>query len=77
MFSVNNNDIKERVCDYRKTFNTTQQDLAIFLGIKRASYRAKEADGNFDWDETVQIADYFNVSVDYLLGRTDNPRMNK
>ncbi|MBQ1187239.1 MAG: helix-turn-helix transcriptional regulator [Clostridia bacterium] len=66
MFSVNNNDIKERVCDYRKTFNTTQQDLAIFLGIKRASYRAKEADGNFDWDEIVQIADYFNVSPFFI-----------
>lgn len=25
----------------------------------------------------VEIADYFNVSVDYLLGRTDNPNMLK
>lgn len=23
-----------------------------------------------------QVADYFNVSVDYLLGRTDNPHLN-
>jgi len=23
------------------------------------------------------IADYFNVSIDYLLGRTDNPEINK
>ena len=23
------------------------------------------------------IADYFNVSVDYLLGRTDNPKVNR
>lgn len=24
-----------------------------------------------------QIADYLNCSVDYLLGRTDNPEINK
>lgn len=24
-----------------------------------------------------KIADYFNVSVDYLLGRTENPNINK
>ena len=25
----------------------------------------------------VKIADYLNCSVDYLLGRTDNPEVNK
>lgn len=28
-------------------------------------------------DRLQQIADYFNVSTDYLLGRTDNPRIAK
>ncbi len=28
-------------------------------------------------DALVKIADYLNVSVDYLLGRTDNPDINK
>ena len=27
--------------------------------------------------ELIRIADYFNVSVDYLLERTDDPKMNK
>lgn len=66
MFSVNNNDIKERICDYRKVYGATQQDLAIFLDMKRTSYRVKEADGNFDWDETVQIAEFFNVSPYFI-----------
>ena len=26
--------------------------------------------------ELVRIADYFHISVDYLLERTDNPKMN-
>ena len=28
-------------------------------------------------ESLVKIADYLNVSVDYLLGRTDNPEINK
>lgn len=27
--------------------------------------------------ELILIADYFNISIDYLLGRTDNPQMNR
>ena len=27
-------------------------------------------------ENLIKIADYFNVSVDYLLGRTNNPKMN-
>ena len=28
-------------------------------------------------DELIKIADYFNVSVDYLIGRTENPKTNR
>ena len=27
-------------------------------------------------DVLIKLADYYNVSVDYLLGRTDNPNKN-
>ena len=27
--------------------------------------------------ELIRIADYFHVSIDYLVGRTDSPEMNK
>lgn len=66
MFSVNNSDIKDRICDYRKIHGVTQQELAIYLNLKRASYRIKESEGNFDWDETLQIADFFNVSPYFI-----------
>lgn len=66
MFSVNKNDIKDRICDYRKAFGITQQELAIFLDMKRASYRVKESEGSFDWDETVQIAEFFEVSPYFI-----------
>ena len=30
-----------------------------------------------DYKTLIAFADYFNVSVDYLLGRTDNPKINR
>lgn len=30
-----------------------------------------------DYKTLIAFADYFNVSVDYLLGRTENPKINK
>lgn len=30
-----------------------------------------------DYETLIKIADYFDVSIDYLLCRTDNPKINK
>lgn len=30
-----------------------------------------------DYETLILFADYFGVSVDYLLGRTDNPQVNR
>lgn len=30
-----------------------------------------------DGKSLIKLADYFNVSIDYLVGRTDNPEVNK
>lgn len=49
----------------------SQQELADALGISKSSinmYERGERQPNFEVLET--IADYFNVNIDYLLGRT-------
>lgn len=61
----------------RKSNNKTQQDLADILGITRPAYTAYEqGKRNPDYGILEKIADYYNVSVDYLLGRTDKVDMS-
>lgn len=41
--------------------------------ISRYETEAREA----DYKTLILFADYFNISIDYLLGRTDNPEVNR
>ena len=51
--------------------------LAMELNMNQNSisrYETEEREA--DYATLIAIADYFHVSIDYLLGRTDNPKMN-
>ncbi|WP_367186340.1 helix-turn-helix domain-containing protein [Oscillibacter sp.] len=58
----------------RKDRNKTQQDVATFLNMHRGVYCRYES-GEREMPVWVvnQLADYYHVSTDYLLGRTDDP----
>jgi HTH-type transcriptional regulator, competence development regulator len=53
---------------------TTQEEVAGRIGISRARYSHYE-NGRSEPDTDIlnKLADYYDVSVDYLLGRTDDP----
>ncbi len=54
----------------------TQEELSIKLDISRASLSHYEKNRREpDYDTLVKIANYFKVSIDYLLGRTQDPEM--
>lgn len=53
--------------------NMTQEELAIKLGIERKSYYNWQKKGNIPIKKLLSLADIFNCSTDYLLGRTNNP----
>ena len=56
----------------------SQQKLAIELGMNQNSVSRYETGGReADYQTLISIADYFDVSIDYLLERTDNPRFLK
>jgi transcriptional regulator with XRE-family HTH domain len=58
----------------RKSNKLTQSFMADFLDITPRHYQDIEY-GKVDLplSKTIKLADYFNVSLDYLTGRTDEP----
>lgn len=64
--------VRDRLRNLRNEKDLTQQDLADFLGITRPAYTAYESGRRQPDNETLsKLADFFGVSVDYLLGRTN------
>ena len=72
------NIFSERLKQLRLSKNLKQSDIAEILNISVRSYRRYEINENLPtFEKLIIIADYFNVSIDYLVGRTDNPELNK
>lgn len=63
--------------------NVLQKDVAKYLDVDRTTYvKYERGDSEPNHDVLVKLADYFDVTVDYLLGReekaapTEQPHMN-
>lgn len=65
----------KRLRDLRENKNLTQTELSKVLFCSQRVYSNYEL-GDIDIPTSVliRLADYYNVSVDYILGRTDNPK---
>lgn len=62
----------ERVRELRQEAGMKQREMADVLGIKLRSYQNYEGgERRPDYEGLVALADYFDVTTDYLLGRTD------
>ncbi|MDE6454611.1 MAG: helix-turn-helix domain-containing protein [Dysosmobacter sp.] len=72
------NKFPERLRRLRESTRRKQYAVAECVGITRSTLR-RYARGKLEptRQPLIDIADYFDVSIDYLLGRTDNPKMNK
>lgn len=64
----------KRLRDLREDADKTQQAVADYLNMQRSVYRRYES-GLRETPAWVvdRLADYYSVSTDYLLGRTDDP----
>ena len=61
-----------RLKKLRKERNISQLKLALDLNMNQNTIsRYENKDREADYETLIKIADYFNVSIDYLLGRTD------
>ena len=64
----------ERLKQLRIDNQITQKQIADFLGMTVNGYQNYEYDKREMNIKTLTIlADYFNVSIDYLVGRSDDP----
>ena len=67
-------DYADRILTLRKGSGLTQKQLAANAGISEMSIRFYENRRRQPaCDALVALADAFNVSLDYLVGRSDNP----
>ena len=71
-------EVRVRLREIRKRKNISQLKLAMDLNLSQntiSRYETGEREPGIA--ELIMIADYFQVSVDYLIGRTDNPKLNR
>lgn len=67
-----------RLKELRKKRRMSQITLAMELNMNQNNIsRYETGEREADYATLIAIADYFHVSIDYLLGRTNNPKMNE
>lgn len=65
----------QKMRDLREDHDLSQQDVAKLLNVSQATYSRYES-GVLDIPSIslIKLADYYKVSVDYILGRTDKKK---
>lgn len=68
----------QRLKDLREDKDMKQAEIAEILGIRQTVYsRYERGFQNIPLEHLLTLADFYNVSTDYILGRTNNPKVNK
>lgn len=68
----------ERIRELRRSQNMTQAALGTIIGVGQDSISIYEKGKHYpEVRNLIILADFFGVSTDYLLGRTDNPEINR
>ena len=65
---------QRRLRDLREDHDKTQQDIADILGTSQTMYARYERGANeLPLRHLIKLAEYYHVSTDYLLGRSNDP----
>lgn len=66
--------MREQLIQLRKDKKVTQKEVADHIQVSRVTYTQYETGSRMPSLAVIyRLADYFNVSTDYLLGRSENP----
>ena len=67
-----------RLRDLREDRDLKQTDVAALLGIRQTVYsRYERGSQNLPLEHLLALADYYGVSTDSILGRTNDPTIQK
>ncbi len=62
-----------RIRELREDNDKTQREVAEYLGTPYQYYAVYEkGTSEISFERAIQLADYYNVSLDYIAGRTNN-----
>ncbi len=68
--------LNQRLKSLRLERQVTQKRIAEAIGINTANVQKFEyGTAKPKFETLIKLADFFNVSLDYLACRTDNPKM--
>lgn len=66
--------LSKRLYELRKKKHLKQDEIANILGVVRSTYgNYEQGTREMDLSAIIKLADFYKVSLDYLLGRTDFP----
>ena len=67
-----------KIRDLREDHDLKQREIAEYLNCSQRTYSNYElGQRDIPTDILIKLSDFYNVSVDYLLGLTSNPKRNK
>ena len=67
----------EKTRQLRKDRHLTQAEVAKEVDLSARGYQDLELGAKPGFDNLLHIADFYDVSVDWLMGRTDNPHAHR
>lgn len=68
----------EHLKQIRKDKKKTQKEVAIAIKLSERNYQSFEyGKVKPSFETLIALADYFDISIDYLVGRTNNPNSHK
>lgn len=68
----------QRIRDLREDKDMKQRQLAEYLNCSQQVYSNYElGQRDIPTDVLIRLSEFYNVSVDYILGLTNNPKRNK
>lgn len=67
----------KRIRELREDNDYKQTDLAKYLNCTQVSYsRYENGQREVPIETLIKLSDFYNVSIDYILEKSDNPKRN-